>query len=374
MRVKFVDLERQYHEIKPEIDSAIQAVISMSAFVKGEFVESFERNFADYLGVKYCVGVGSGTDALAIALRALEIDPWKEVIVPANSFIATSEAVTMAGAKPVFVDCHPETYNIDHRKLEKAFTDYTEAIIPVHLYGQPADMSPILKFAKKWNLYVIEDAAQAHGAIYSFRNVGTLGDIGCFSFYPAKNLGAYGDGGAIVTNDSEIAREARMYADHGRFSKYEHEFQGVNSRLDGIQAAVLDVKLRHLEAWILRRRAIAKIYDEGLMDVVQTPKVHHSVKHVYHLYVIKTERREALREFLSEAGIETGIHYPAPLPLLKAYEYMNHKAEEFPASCALAERALSLPIHGSMSDSEAEYVVKKVKEFFNDSKRENREA
>lgn len=364
MRVKFVDLERQYREIKPEIDSAIQAVISMSAFVKGRFVESFERNFADHLGVKYCIGLGSGTDALSIALRCVGVRPWHEVIVPANSFIATSEAVTMTGAKPVFVDCYPDTYNIDVGKFEKAFTDRTKAIIPVHLYGQSADMGPILEFAKKWRLSVVEDAAQAHGAVYNFKNVGTMGDAGCFSFYPAKNLGAYGDGGAIVTDNSEIAREARMYADHGRLSKYEHEFEGVNSRLDGLQAAVLDVKLRHLETWTLRRRAIAAIYDRELASFVKVPRAHHSAKHVYHLYVIRTTDRDRLRDFLADAGISTGIHYPMPLPLLKAYEYTNHKAEDFPISCLLSERVLSLPIHGSMSDSEAEYVAKKTKEFF----------
>ena len=247
------------------------------------------------------------------------------------------------------------------KKIEKAITNKTKAIIPVHLYGQPADMDPIIKTAQKYNLHIVEDSAQAHGAVYKGRKAGTIAQSACFSFFPGKNLGAYGDAGAIVTNDGEFAKNARMFANHGRKEKYNHEFEGVNSRLDGIQAAILDVKLRYLERWIERRRSIAKMYDEELKDIVITPAVLPDVRHVYHLYVIRVKNRNRVREFLAEKEIHTGIHYPIPLPFLKAYSYLGHKPEDFPATYSLKDEILSLPIHGDMTDDQVEYVIKQLK-------------
>jgi len=266
MNIPFVDLKAQYESIKDEIDSALADVISKTAFVGGPFVNSFEEAFAKYCGTEFCVCVGNGTDALFIALKTLGIGVGDEVITVANSFIATSEAITMAGAKVVFVDINPLTYNIDEKKIEEKVTKNTKAIVPVHLYGQPADMDPIIEIARKHNLYLIEDAAQAHGAEYKGRKIGTIGDIACFSFYPGKNLGAYGDAGAIVTNNQELAVKARMFANHGRIDKYNHEQEGVNSRMDGLQGAVLGVKLRHLNDWTERRRQNAYIYNEYLKE------------------------------------------------------------------------------------------------------------
>lgn len=357
MKIPFVDLKAQYENIKKEIDEAISGVILDSAFIGGKYLKSFERNFQNYIGVKHCIGVGNGTDALFIALKALGIGKGNEVITAANSFIATSEAVTMTGARVVFVDCDKETYNIDVKKIEGVITERTRAIIPVHLYGQPADMDGIMGVAKKHNLFVIEDAAQAHGAMYRGRRVGTLGDSACFSFFPGKNLGAYGDAGAVVTNNDELALKIRMYANHGRVEKYNHEFEGINSRLDGLQAALLDVKLKHLEEWTERRIAIAKKYDEGLRSVAVTPFIMQAVRHVYHLYVIQVKQRDRIRELLSEKGISTGIHYPIPLPFLKAYDYLGHKPADFPVSYALKDDILSLPIYGDMSDKQVEYVI-----------------
>ena len=290
VNVPFVDLKAQYESIKPEIDAAISDVISKTAFVGGTFLASFEKAFANFCNVRNCIGVGNGTDALYLAVRALGIGPGDEVITVANSFIATSEAITAAGAKVVFVDINPATYNIDVTKIEEKVTPRTKAIIPVHLYGQPADMDPILAIAKKYNLKVIEDAAQAHGAEYKGRRIGSIGDVACFSFYPGKNLGAYGDGGAIVTNDDELDEKVRMIANHGRLDKYDHKLEGVNSRLDGLQAAILGVKLRHLPAWTEGRRRNAYLYNDYLKGIgVVTPEEIKDVKAVYHLYVVRVK-------------------------------------------------------------------------------------
>lgn len=361
MQISFVDLYSQYASIKEEMDTAIQSVIRDSAFIGGKYHKSFEENFAAYTGGKHCIGVGNGTDALFISLKALGIGQGDEVITVSNSFIATSEAITMAGAKVVFVDCDEKTYNIDVKKIEKAITDRTKAIIPVHLYGQPADMDAITALAKKYNLLVIEDAAQAHGSQYKGGKIGTLGDMACFSFFPGKNLGAYGDAGAIVTNSDELAKKARMIANHGRVEKYNHEFEGVNSRLDGLQAAILDVKLKHLEQWTKRRRTIAQMYDAALKALVVTPQVMPDVRHVYHLYVVRVKNRKVVATALSEQGISTGIHYPIPLPFLNAYSYLGHKPEDFPVSFSLKEEILSLPIHGSMTDQQVEYVIDQLR-------------
>jgi len=361
MRVLFVDLKAQYESIKKEIDKAISDVILDSAFVGGKYIKTFERNYANYIGTKHCIGVGNGTDGLFIVLKTFDIGEGDEVITAANSFIATSEAITMTNAKVVFVDCDNDTYNIDVKKIEKVITNKTKAIMPIHLYGQPADMNPIIETAKKHNLYIVEDSAQAHGAVYKGRKTGTLAPLSCFSFFPGKNLGAYGDAGAIVSNDDELAGKARMFANHGRKEKYNHEFEGVNSRLDSIQAAILDVKLKYLERWIERRRSIAKMYDEGLKDIVITPAVLPDVRHVYHLYVIRVKNRNRIKEFLAEKEIHTGIHYPIPLPFLKAYKYLEHKPTDFPVAYSLKDEILSLPIHGDMTDDQVEYVIKQLK-------------
>ena len=362
MKIPFVDLKTQYASIKEDVDEAIANVISEAAFIKGKYAKNFEQNFANYIGIKYCIGVGNGTDALFIALKVLGIGEGDEVITAVNSFIATSEAITMTGAKVVFVDCNRDTYNIDVNKIEAAVTDKTKAIIPVHLYGQSADMDKILMIARNRNLFVVEDAAQAHGAKYKGKNVGTFGNCACFSFFPGKNLGAYGDAGAIVTDNDEFAVRARMFANHGRKEKYNHEFEGVNSRLDGLQAAILDVKLKHLEKWLERRRTIAKMYDEGLKGIVVTPSVLQDVGHVYHLYVIRVKNRDRIRTILAEKGISTGIHYPIPLPFLKAYEYLDCKPSDFPVAYSQKDELLSLPIHGDMTDEQVEYVIEKLEE------------
>lgn len=361
MKIEFVDLKSQYLSIREELDEAIKRVILDAAFIGGKYAEQFEQKFGAYLGTKYCIGVGNGTDALFIALKALGIGSGDEVITVANSFIATSEAITSTGAKVVFVDCDEAFYNIDVKQIEKKITPKTKAIIPVHLYGQPVDMDAIMKIAKEYNLYILEDSAQAHGAEYRGRKIGTIGHCAAFSFFPGKNLGAYGDAGAIVTNDAELAMKARMYANHGRIEKYNHEFEGVNSRLDGLQAAILSVKLKYLEKWTERRRSIAKRYNEGLKGLVITPYSLNNVRHVYHLYVIRVNNRKRIQNLLKEKGISTGIHYPIPLPFLKAYSYLAHELDDFPVVNKLKEEILSLPIHGDMTNEHVDYVIENVK-------------
>jgi dTDP-4-amino-4,6-dideoxygalactose transaminase len=357
--VPFVDLKAQYTSIKPEIDAAIAAVISDSAFVGGPFVKAFEEAFARYCEVGHCVGVANGTDALFIALRTLGIGPGDEVITVANSFIATSEAIRMAGAQVVFVDINPVTLNIDVERIETKITRQTKAIVPVHLYGQPADMAPIIALAQKHGLRVVGDAAQAHGARYRGRPIAQLADITCFSFYPGKNLGAYGDAGALVTDNAEWASAARMRANHGRTKKYHHDFEGVNSRLDGLQAAILDVKLRHLEAWTEQRRRIAHLYDEALAATsVATPAAIDDLRAVYHLYVVRVPdgRRDALQEHLMNNGVSTGIHYPIALPYLNAYRYLGHDASEFPEARRASGEILSLPMFPELTEDQVRYV------------------
>ena len=367
MNIPFVDLKSQYENIKNEIDQAIAEVISKTAFIGGPFAKTFETNFAKFCNVKHCVGVGNGTDALFIALKALGIGKGDEVITAANSFIATSEAITMTGAKVVFVDINPQTYNIDVTKLEEylktSLQAKPKAVIPVHLYGQPADMDPILDLAKKYNLKIVEDAAQAHGALYKGRQIGSIGDMACFSFYPGKNLGAYGDAGAIVTNDEDLAIKARMIANHGRVEKYNHEIEGVNSRLDGLQAAILDVKLRHLPEWTENRRKNAYQYNKHLKDTdLITPVEIDDVKAVYHLYVVrvKKELRQKLQERLKSKGIATGIHYPITLPNLKAYKYLNHREDDFPEATRASQEILSLPMFPELTESQIEYISKEI--------------
>jgi dTDP-4-amino-4,6-dideoxygalactose transaminase len=372
MHIPFVDLKSQYHSIKTEMDRAIFDVLENTAFIKGKAVTEFEQAFAEAIGIKHCIGVGNGTDALVIALKVLGVEPGDEVLVPANSFIATSEAVTAAGGKVVFVDNHPDTYNIDVSKIEKAITPNTKGIIAVHLYGQPADMDAVLNIAGKYHLFVIEDSAQGHLADYKsakegWKKTGTFGDMATFSFYPGKNLGAYGDAGAIVTNNDELARKARMFANHGRISKYDHEFEGVNSRMDGIQGAVLGVKLKHLPAWTEKRREAAAYYSEKLKELadIVVPRIDYDkVNPVWHLYVIRTRKRDELQSWLKEKSISSGVHYPIALPNLHAYAYLGHKPEDFPVASSYQQQLLSLPIFPEITRVQQDYVIATIKEFF----------
>jgi len=379
VHVPFVDLGEQFHQIYDEVDNQISDVINRTAFIGGKYVSEFERNFATFCKAKHCIGVGNGTDALFIVLKALNIGPGDEVIIPANTFIATSEAVTMVGASVVFVDCDPDTYNIDVNLIHDKITSRTKAIIPVHLYGQPADMDPILEIVKKYNLFVIEDAAQAHGAIYysgqksevksrkqKKKMIGTLGDIACFSFYPGKNLGAYGDAGAIVTDNDEFATRARMFANHGRISKYGHDFEGINSRMDGIQAAILTVKLPYINEWNEKRHKNALLYNKLLQDVedITIPKIRPTASHVFHLYVIRAKKRNELQGYLKEHGIATGIHYPTALPFLKAYDYLGHKPQDFPVAYQYQDEILSLPMYPELSAESIHFICSKIRDFY----------
>jgi dTDP-4-amino-4,6-dideoxygalactose transaminase len=364
--IPFVDLKAQYESIKPEIDAAISAVIADTAFIGGPFVRAFEDAFAQYCQVGHCVGVANGTDALSIALRTLGIGPGDEVITVANSFIATSEAIRMAGARVVFVDINPLTFNIDVERIEEKITPRTKAIIPVHLYGQPADMGPIRALAQQHGLRVVGDAAQAHGALYKGQPVAQLADISCYSFYPGKNLGAYGDGGALVTDNVEWAQTARMLANHGRIKKYDHDFEGVNSRLDGLQAAILSVKLRYLEMWTEQRRRNAYLYKDALERCeVIPPGELDDVRAVYHLYVVRVpdNRREVLQEQLKGNGISTGIHYPIALPYLNAYRHLGHTEKDFPEAFRASREILSLPMFAEMTEDQIEAVARTIQAF-----------
>jgi dTDP-4-amino-4,6-dideoxygalactose transaminase len=363
MPIALVDLKGQYDSIKPEIDAAIASVISETSFIGGPHVSAFEEAFARYCGVKHCVGVANGTDALFLALRALGIGPGDEVITVANSFVATSEAIRMAGADVVFVDVDPGTLNIDVNLIEAKITTRTKAIIPVHLYGQPADMAPIRTIANQHGLKVIGDAAQAHGAQYRGQPIAQLADITCYSFYPGKNLGAYGDAGAVVTDNADWALSARMLANHGRTKKYDHDFEGVNSRLDGIQAAVLNVKLGHLEEWTEKRRQNARLYNEALAGTFLTPPHEIAdVRAVYHLYVVRVPggARDALQGQLKNKGVSTGIHYPIPLPFLNAYRHLGHVERDFPVALQASREILSLPMCPQLTGAQVAYVAEQI--------------
>jgi len=360
----FVDLYAQYLSIKPEIDDAIASVIAQSAFVRGPHVDGFEIDFAKKLGVKYCVSCANGTDAIYIVMKALGIQPGDEVITTAHSWIATSETVTQAGGKVVFCDTEADYFNVDPAQIEAKITPRTRGIIPVHLYGQPADMDPILEIARRHNLWVIEDCAQAHLAMYKGRNVGTMGDAATFSFYPGKNLGAMGDAGALVTNRDDIAEFSALFARHG--GKGNHVMEGINSRLDGLQAAILNVKLRHLDKWTAARQSRAAVYDRLLANVgdLILPSRRERSSHVFHLYVIRTAHREALRDWLAERSIPTVINYPRPLPLYQAYDYLAHTAADFPVASLHAKQILSLPIYPELTDFEIGTVVDAIKSYF----------
>lgn len=360
--VKFLDLKKQYESIKNEIDEAIKNVISETAFIGGKFVEQFEKEFANYQQAKHCIGVANGTDALEIVIEALDLPKGSEIIVPANSFIASSESVTRSGHKVVFCDCDEHNYTISLQSLKSKITPKTKAIIAVHLYGHPCDMDEIITIAKEHNLKVIEDCAQAHGAEYKGKRVGAIGDVGTFSFYPGKNLGAYGDGGAIVTNSDELAKKCKMIANHGRIEKYNHEFEGRNSRLDGLQAAILSVKLKHLDIWTNTRIKVADYYLENLKDIknIVLPKREEWAKQVYHLFVIRTQKRDELQQYLKDNGIQSGIHYPIALPKLKAYDYTGQASEDFFANKSDVE-LLSLPIGEHLNMEDIQFVIDKIK-------------
>ncbi|MCJ7812429.1 DegT/DnrJ/EryC1/StrS family aminotransferase [bacterium] len=366
MKVNFLDLKSQYISIKDEVDDAIQRVLLSSAFTSGPYVKEFEKNFAATHHAKYCVAVSSGTAALHAAFMVLDIQPGDEVIVPANTFFATPEAVSLCGATPVFLDCDPVDYNIDVHKIESAITKNTKAIIPVHLYGQPARMDDILSIAKKHNLTVIEDCAQAHLARYKDHLVGTLGLCGCFSFYPSKNLGAYGEGGAILTNDKTLCQNLLKFRDHGMAQKYQHDIIGHNYRMTGIQGAILNIKLKYLITWTNQRRKNASLYKQLLSDCpgIVLPTENSNSKHVHYLFVIRTDQRNALMAYLKKHEIATGLHYPIPCHLQNAYRFLNYKKGDLPVSEQYAEEILSLPMSEQLQMKEIEYVSETIKEFF----------
>ena len=357
MRVPFVDLQTQLEALRPDIERQIQEVVSTTSFILGEHVRHFEQAFAAYLGVNHALGVANGTDALYLALRASGIGPGDEVITASNTFIATTEAITGVGAQIVLVDVDPISYTLDPTQVEAVVTSRTKAIIPVHLYGQPADMNAIMTIAERHGLLVVEDACQAHGAWYEGRRVGTIGHIGCFSCYPGKNLGAFGDAGIIVTNDDSVAERLRLLANHGSMTKYHHEIEGWNSRLDTIQAAVLGVKLPHLDEWNAARRRHADRYRALLAGSrISTPTVTHD-DHVWHLYVIETPDRARLAALLSERGIATGIHYPVPLHLQPAYGRLGYGFGAFPVAERAAQRILSLPMFPELTEEQIAFVA-----------------
>jgi dTDP-4-amino-4,6-dideoxygalactose transaminase len=375
MKVPFLDLKIQYQSIKNEIDSAIQKVLDNTAFILGPSVENFEKDFANVHEVKYCLGTSSGTDANHLVLWGLGIRPDDEVIIPANTFIATAWGATLCGAKPVFVDCHPESYNIDPSKVEAAITSKTKAIVAVHLYGQSADIDPLKEIAHKHNLILVEDAAQAHLAEYKGKKIGGLTDAASFSYYPGKNLGAFGEGGAVTTNNESIFKLVKKLREHGQSQKYYHDTFGHNYRMEGIQGAVLGVKLKYLNDWTNGRRKVAKKYKEGLKDINQIilPKEMSYAKHVYHLFVIQikssnleksNQLRDKLKNYLTEKEIGVGLHYPVPLHQQKCFENLGYKTGDFPVTEQLASTGLSLPMFAELSEEQVNYVIEEIKKFF----------
>jgi dTDP-4-amino-4,6-dideoxygalactose transaminase len=361
-RIPLVDLSAQYHAIRNELDTAVAAVIAKNAFIgssANEFVAAFERDFAAYAGNRYCVACGNGTDALEILLKGAGIGPGAEVLVPALTWIATAEAVTTVGATPIFVDVLPDQYTIDPAAAAAKVTSRTQAIIPVHLYGLPANMHEVMQIAGRHALFVLEDCAQAHGARFDGRPVGTFGNAASYSFYPSKNLGAWGDAGGMLTDDESLAGRTRMIAQHGQVGrKHDHRIEGRNSRMDGLQAAVLSAKLKFLPAWTKTRRALASRYREELAGIVRGFQACPStMEHVYHLFSVEVSGRDDVQRALGEQGIATAVQYPVPLPLLEAYARFNHRAEDFPVASALTSRILSLPLYPELTASQQDEVV-----------------
>ena len=361
--IPYLDLKAQYQSIKDEIDAALLRVLDTTQFILGEEVAAFEREFASYCEASEAVGVNSGTSALHLALVAADIGPGDEVITTPFTFVATVAAIRYAGATPIFVDIEPDYFTIDPSKIESAITRRTRAIIPVHLYGQPADMKPILEMARGRHITVIEDAAQAHGSEYHGRRCGSLSEIAAFSFYPGKNLGAYGEGGALTTTRSDLAKTCRVLRDWGQENRYEHRLKGFNYRMDGFQGAVLRVKLRHLEGWTERRGEVARWYGEALdPESVRLPKQRPGCRHVYHVYVVRSDDRDALRDALARQGIQTGIHYPIPIHLQPAHDDLGYHAGDFPVAEAAAREVLSLPIYPEMTREQVQMVAAAVSE------------
>ena len=366
MRVPFADFSVMHSELQPEINNAITRVVNSNYFIGGEEVSAFERHFADYIGVKHCIGCGNGLDALQLILRAMEIKEGDEVIVPAHTYIATALAVTYAGGTPVYADVEADTYCLDPEKLEKAITPRTKAIILVHIYGQIGRFDRIKAIAEKYNLPVIEDAAQAHGATFDGKKAGSLGVASGFSFYPGKNLGAFGDAGAVTTNDDELADKVRMIANYGSKVKYQHVVKGVNSRLDPIQAAVLDVKLKKLDIWNARRKEIAAEYKKGLSSIpeVGLPYQTPNTEHVWHIFSILVNDREKVIRELNQDGIQTLIHYPVPMHLHEAYRELKYQKGDFPNAEKIAECEISLPMFYGMTDEQIAYTINAIRRIF----------
>ncbi|OGU68468.1 MAG: erythromycin biosynthesis sensory transduction protein eryC1 [Ignavibacteria bacterium RBG_16_36_9] len=375
MEVPFLDLKVQYKTIKNEIDTAIQNVLDNTAFILGPSVAEFEKEFAKIHNVKYCLGTSSGTDGNHLALWSLDIGAGDEVIIPANTFIATAWGATLCGATPVFVDCHPKSYNIDPGEVERVITKKTKAIVAVHLYGQPADMDALKKITEVYNIHLVEDAAQAHLAEYKGKKVGGHSEVTSFSFYPGKNLGAYGEAGAVVTNDESIAQKIKKLREHGQLKKYYHESFGHNYRMEGIQGAVLGVKLKYIDKWTNERRKVASRYREllGTLEQIKLPVEMPDHKHVYHLYVIRVnlgsyqknqELRDKLQAYLQEQKISTGLHYPVPLHLQDCFKHLSYEYGDFPETESLAEGGLSLPMYPELSEEQIEYVADTIKKFF----------
>ncbi len=359
MKIPLVDLKRQYLTIKTEIDTCIREVIENAKFILGDNVRSFENEFASYCGSSFAVGVSSGTSALHLALLSCGIKEGDEVITTVFTFTATAESILYCKAKPVFVDIDEQTFNIDISQIESRISEKTKAIIPVHLYGRPVDMDRINQIAKKYNIKVIEDAAQAHGAYYNGKRIGSISDVGCFSFYPGKNLGAYGDGGIVITNNEAIVNKVKLLRDHGRTTKYEHLTLGYNARLDELQAAVLRVKLKYLDQWNRKRQQLAQLYNDSLNKTELI--LPYSENSVYHLYVVKAKNRNTIMQMLKEKDVSFGIHYPVPLHLQKAFSFLGYKKGDFPVAEKVSEEVLSLPMFPELKEEEIKYITNIIK-------------
>ncbi len=365
MKIPFVDFKKQYGQIKKEVEKEVKEVLNSGHYVLGPKLENFEKKFADFCQVKYAFGVNNGTSALLLALLALGVKRGDEVITQPNTFVATVEAIVLAGAKPIFVDIYPKTYNLNPKLIKRAINKRTKVILPVHLFGRPNDMATILKIARKHKLFVVEDCAQAHGAKIRNKKAGSFGDIGCFSFYPTKVLGAMGEGGAVVTNNKKLAENIKKIRDHGSEKKYLHSLVGFNFRLEALQGAILGVKMKYLNQWIKARQRVAKIYHRLLKDLPLVRPFEDKIsRSVYYVYVIRTKDREKMQNHLSEQGIGTLIHYPVPVHLQTAFRYLGYKKGDFPAAEKAAQEILSLPFWPEITGAEQKYVAQKIKEFF----------
>ncbi len=366
MHVPFVDLKAQYKSIQPAIDKAIADVINETAFIGGKYVTEFEKRFAELYGVDHVIPCANGTDSLFIIMKMLGIGAGDEVITVANSWISSSETISQTGARPVFIDVHPNYYSMDETKLEAAITKNTKALIVVHLHGQMCDVETIKQICDKYGIALIEDCAQSHFSEFRGKRAGLTGIAASFSFYPGKNLGAYGDAGCMITNDGALAQKCRMYASHGALKKHHHQMEGINSRLDGLQASILTAKLPYILDWTEQRIGVAKLYHQHLKDIpgIVLPAVRPDSKHTYHLFVVRANRRGELMEFLKEKGIETTLHYPTPLPFLPAYEYLGHTTADFPVAAQLQQEILSLPIYPELTEEAVCYVGEMIRAFY----------